>query len=287
MSNVKETGGSKSSQAPYPDSLGDDWEPKDDLAASIADHQRFKEERRIAAARRRRRFRLTLVVLLIILSVAGLLFTHSYFLQPKEAERKGDQEFLVVVEPEANLIEYMIKKATVTLPTEGGFDLRRYEFDRNTFLRDKTALNQEALFREAVSKISDNLHDSWLIIFAGASVDGKPSLNRDLCRKRVIDVANMMRQIPSISTNRYWGIPAGEKRLFDSQGRQLDEIEEENVSIEELARERILIVIAIRPRNIPTSPNSNQPSPRLIEVLYENKLLPTDYDYPGRELAPV
>ena len=84
----------KAVEGPYHEGLGDDWEPKDDLAASIADHQRFKEERRIAAARRRRRFRLTALLLSIVLIAVGLLMTRSYMLRRKEDQRKGDQRQL-------------------------------------------------------------------------------------------------------------------------------------------------------------------------------------------------
>jgi hypothetical protein len=285
-SNVKEEKKTQGSHGPSSDSLGDVWEPKDDLAASIAENQRFKAEKRKAAELRRRRFRLTLIFLFVLLTIAGAFIARSYILRRKEIEQNASQELLVVVEPEANLIEYTMRKATVTLPNEGVFDLRRYEFDRNTFLRDKTVLNEENLFRETVSKISQELGNSWLIIFAGASVDGKPPLNRDLCRKRVIDVANMMRSIPGISANSLWGIPAGEKKLVDSHGRQLNETEEEEISTDELARERVLIVITVRRRGNRPGPDL-KPSQQLIEVLYSNNLLPSDYDYPGRELAPI
>jgi outer membrane protein OmpA-like peptidoglycan-associated protein len=263
------------------------WAPKDEIAIRMDDHKSAEATRRQREAAHRARMRVVGVVVAFALGVAGYLtwrYRHAVTdIPPKPLPH---EEMAVQVSQPSDFIDYLLTRGSVKAGGQA-YELRRFEFDSNRFLSGNATLDNASKFRATLGSdaVRGELNDSWVIIFAGASFDGKPETNQQLCRERVVTVANIIRQ-QGLSPRRLWGIPAGEK--IPNLSSPISEEDEERVAAEqELRGQRALIIVAVRPTAPDDAQNSQDVMRRLSTPLYKSGLLPSDYDAREAEPAPL
>jgi hypothetical protein len=272
---------------------GDDSlvDPKDDIAIRMDEHRLEQVRRQQEVAARRVRRAVVIVLSCIMLTIAGY-FVWRYQ-SNNRVERPGPtrQGLSVKVEPKADFIDYLLTRGVVTFPDGKTFELRRLEFDSNRFLPGAATLDNAEKFRSTLASeaVRAELSDALVIIFAGASFDKDPEFNQQLCRQRVTAVATLLRDQQGLSPKGFWGIPAGEKL---PPGKAISEEEEDRLaarmSEKERRSQRALIIIAIRATGTTDAAKNPQEFVRLLTpALYENGLLPTDYDARTAEPAPI
>ena len=236
--------------------------------------------------RRRRRVALYLGVAVLIIGIAGgAVFTQGRL-------RKPQLRPVAPLKASANLISetvsltHVTKHVEMTLPDVGSFEVDLFIFDQNRFLKKQTTLVDEDVFKTTVQSLRESLLGKWIIVFAGASMEGDPDRNLKLCRDRVSAIAGWLKD--NVSPNGFfWVLPVGEFREI-RDGRELDEAEEDAIARrmgeEQLRKERQLVLITIQP-----NARSVQPQ-RIVEgtvsQLRTSMLLPTNYDHGTSMPAP-
>lgn len=268
------------------------WAPKDEIAIRIDAHREAQAERaRLDAIRQKRR---RIMAFLIVIAAAGLGYTGWYFrssIRKSGAPQPAAATAKMEVGQPVDAIEYMLTRASTTLPDGKSYELRRLEFDANRFLSGNATLDNADKFRATLSSESfrQEVKDAWLIVFAGASFDGDPEANRQLCRNRVTSVATTIKNTPGIAAKGFWGISAGEKAPPGTT--PVSEKEENAIAARipeaERRKQRALIIVAARA----TNPSGAAPPPDFIRqlsaLLYHHGLLPSDYDAGTGEPVPL
>lgn len=266
------------------------WAPKDEIAIRMEKYRTVQEERRQMEAARRVRRRLWGGAIIVLLAAAT--YAGWYYYARRAQERKVSPpppEVSVKTEPKADFIDYLLTRTSITFPDGGTYELRRLEFDSNRFLSGHATLDNADKFRSVLASDSfqQEVKDSWVIIFAGASFDGKAEDNHRLCRQRVTAVAAALRATQGLSPKGIWGVAAGEKVLSPQASEEDEENAARKMSSKELSSQRVLIIVAVRggaPRNGESPQDFIR---RLYPHLYRSGLLPTDYDAHEAEPAPI
>lgn len=266
------------------------WAPKDEIAIRMDAHREERARKAEQESARRSRRRLTMA--LVLVAAAGLVYAGWYnrALFQRAAKPPPPPRASITAEEPADFIHYLLTRASAKLPDGRAYDLRRFEFDSNRFLSGNASLDNADKFRStlAAESFRNELKDAWVIVFAGASFDGLPEKNRELCRERVLSVAATLRDTPGIAARGFWGVSAGEKV---PEGGAISEKDENVIAGKmteaERRKQRTLIIVAARP----SGPAVADPPPdfirQLAALLYEHKLLPADYDIGRGEPAPL
>jgi hypothetical protein len=168
--------------------------------------------------------------------------------------------------------------------------VNRYDFDANRFLRGKEVVDDPDELRRVLIEKSAELKNSLIIIFAGASFDGEPGDNRNLCRRRGCYVGKLAAAIPGVGADRLWMIAAGEHHPPNSGSG--DENTEENIGAspngaQVLRGQRKLLLITI-PKTAagPSLENASEVVRTVVEALRRGKFVPTEYDHGQSEPTP-
>lgn len=261
---------------------------KEDIAYRIEEAQRLRELQRAIAQNRRSRLRL--IALFLIIGLVGASYG-GYILYNKWKPRSVTSppalaEFAFHPGEVKVMDYYTIRTARVTTPANGELDVILYDFDSNRFLKGKVILDNQAVLEGIFRGLREELQKSWIIIFAGASIEGKSSRNLILCRERVRAVYQIMRNDIDITGLGYWAIRAGE---YKGRGALLTDEDEERIAerIGEsgLADQRRLIVIATIPKQSQPASNFAGIMNNLAKLFYDNEFLPSDYDNSRTEPA--
>jgi hypothetical protein len=159
-----------------------------------------------------------------------------------------------------------------------------YDFDANRFLRGKEVVDNPDELKLLLIEKSAELKRSLVVIFAGASFDGEPGSNRNLCRRRGCYVVELASAIPGVATNKLWIIAAGEHNAPGPVGSD-DENREEDVraspnGAQVLRGQRKLLLITI-PDNVTDTAHKNAADvvKAVVEILRRGTFVPTDYDH--------
>ena len=227
----------------------------------------------------------------IVISVAALLIMAgaigSYLRLPRKAQvstpRGGEAIFNDLSQ---TAFDYgIIRETRLVLPDEREFAIRIHDFDAHFYTPGENQVTDESKLMSSLLEHQKDFEDSWVVIFAGASFEGMPEKNLDLCRCRVWNVARFMLR-EGINNRGYWSIPAGEFRLKtepdDSTG---DEGESETAEEEEarlgesgLSSQRRLLVVTVKPLQQETGDSAQACLNEVVEALGAKALLPTNYD---------
>jgi hypothetical protein len=264
--------------------------PKEDIAYRIEEGKRIKELRRTLARRRLVRLRLVVILGIGVLGAGGY---SGYWIYTRHAAKTSNPpalaaEFSFHVVEAMVLENYKMRKAAITIPAVGDLDAVAYDFDSHRFLKGKAVLDDQEALKKTLVELREELQNSWILVFAGASFEGTSALNLGLCRQRVNAVARMMASDIGISNARYWAIRAGE---YKQKGTSLSEKDEDRLAAEmgekALAEQRRLIVIAIKAHNPVVEGDANRTMSVLVKSFYDQEFLPVNYDYSRTEPAPL
>jgi hypothetical protein len=186
-------------------------------------------------------------------------------------------------------------RVTTGVISSGGSNILKfvkYEFFSDYFLFNNTSLKNEPRMKAILRERKPELDDSWVIIFATASMEGHADYNTELCRNRIYRVRDMMAQEVNVSAKSYWGILAGEFKMPLPGIRPEREEEEEDELAkksgeEVLWRQRKLIVISIKELQ-PLAPAVQQRVPLDVALsISATDVLPKTYDAPESEPFPL
>jgi hypothetical protein len=245
-------------------------------------------------AEKRRGVVLAILALLLVTGIIFLTFwlraSRNAAIGPQTATtiqpRTDIQNTQLNVSPTENGEYY--KKTEASLTSEGHEILRvvQYDFYAGKFIVDNTQLQNESALVDMFAGMREQLKDSWLIIFATASLEGYEDYNYDLCRRRLHAVKDLMERDAGISARGYWGILAGEYKmdLHDVPPEKWED--EENIIAKKkgkvwLADQRRLILITIR-ETAPLSDQAREQVPFVVaRQVYEQGMLPRNYDAPN------
>lgn len=164
----------------------------------------------------------------------------------------------------------------------------KYEFYAGKFIRNNTALKDVQNLILTLKGLDKKLNDSWIIIFASASLEGNKDYNLDLCQRRIYAVKAMLQNDVGVSSRGYWGILAGEYKFdFNAPLGQEEEEEEERLAAEKgekwLSEQRKLIIITIQETK-PLEPKAKEQVAKIVaKHTYEKGILPAPYDAPNSE----
>ncbi|HYJ88171.1 MAG TPA: hypothetical protein VEW46_19055 [Pyrinomonadaceae bacterium] len=159
-----------------------------------------------------------------------------------------------------------------------------YDFDANRFLSGKKVVDDPDELKRLLVEKSAELKSSLVVIFAGASFDGEPGNNRNLCRRRGCYVGELASAILGVAPKNLWMIAAGEHNAPGPLGSD-DEKREEDVRAspngEQVLRgQRKLLLITIPDNATGTAyKNASEVVRAVVESLRRGPFLPTDYDH--------
>jgi len=235
----------------------------------------------------RRQWRFRVVISVATLAViAGAI--GSYFRGAKNprvhVRRSGEVIFKDV--SESAFDHGTIRETRLILPDEFEFDIHIYDFDAHYFTPGENQVSDESKFLAALREHQIDFEESRVVIFAGASFEGLPEKNFDLCRCRVWNVARLMSR-EGIHNLGYWSIPAGEFRLKgapddsteDDAGTEADEEEEAKTLGEAgLSGQRRLLVVTVKPLQPESGDSAQAHLNDVVEALGVKGMLPTNYD---------
>ncbi len=243
------------------------------------------------AARRRR-----IIAGILVLS-AGLLVVIPlivYFSRTSSVASNGSraiqpaelQNAQVKVGTTENAEDYKRTEATVTFDEKEILRVVQYDFYASKFIVDNTALRDKPAIIKHFTSLHEQLKDSWVIIFASASLEGDEDHNLDLCRCRLYAVEALLNDEAGVKARGYWGILAGEYKINLANiesGRR--EEEEDRIAKDRgtkwLSEQRRLIVVTIR-EIAPLTSEARELVPLIVaNKINENKMFPQDYDAPN------
>lgn len=249
--------------------------------------EQAKKRQELASLAARRRMIRQFLFILSVLFVGGIsVFSFIYYRGSFTPLPVLNKPFMAVSVP---IVEdtYQLVKAEGYLPGIGKFQAHTFDFDSNRFLKGRDVLTNpdvlKSTFRQPTFQYA--LQNRWVVIFAGASFEGNEEHNRNLCRRRVRGVFEILTHTEGIIPRGYWGIRAGEYReILPNSTSPLSEEEEERqarkVGEQKLAGQRRLIIIAIGPASLEHSfENGNRIVVRVVAMLREKNIIPHIYDY--------
>lgn len=264
------------------------------LVSEAEARKRASNQAVIQKAGKRRRIVFAILAILLFTAIISLILwlrsSRNAAVGPQTATaiqpRTDIQNTQLNVSPTENGEYYKKTEASVT--SEGHEILRvvQYDFYAGKFIVDNTQLQNESALVDMFAEMREQLKDSWVIIFATASLEGYEDHNLDLCRRRLYAVKDLLEADAGISARGYWGISAGEFKISLHNVAPEKWEDEENIIAKEkgklwLADQRRLIVITIRG----TAPLSNQAKEQVPFVVarhvYEQGMLPRNYDAPN------
>ena len=228
----------------------------------------------------------------VVISVAALLVLAgaigSYFRVAKKPQVStphwGEAVFNYVSE---DVFDHgTIREIRLTLPDEREFVVRIYDFEAYYFTPGENQVAYDSQFLSALLEHQEDFAESWVVIFAGASFEGMPDKNFDLCRCRVWNLARLMLR-EGINNLGYWSIPAGEFRLRGATDDSTEDNAETEAEEEEeakrlgesgLSSQRRLLVVTVKPIQEESGNSAQARLNEVVEALGEKGLLPTNYD---------
>ena len=239
----------------------------------------------IEMLRRQWRFRVVISVATLAI-IAGAI--GSYFRVTKNARvpapRGGEVTFRDVSE---SFFDYgASSEMRLILPDECEFAIRIYDFDAHYFTPGENQVSDEPKILTALLEHQKDFEDSQVVIFAGASFEGQPERNLDLCRCRVWNVARLMLR-EGINNLGYWSIPAGEFRLKsapdgstenDAETEAAEEEEAKRLGESGLSTQRRLLVVKVKPLQPESGDSAQAHLNHVVEALGAKGMLPTNYD---------
>ena len=243
----------------------------------------------------RRPWRFRVVISLAALAVlAGAI--GSYFRVEKKprvpAGRGGEAIFRDV--SESSFDRGTLRETRLILAGESEYAIHIYDFDAHYFTPGENQVTVESTLLAPLLEHRMDFEESRVVIFSGASFEGPPERNLDVCRCRVWTVARLMLR-EDIKNLGYWSVPAGEFRLKsapdDSTSDDADteaEEEEEAKRLGEsgLSGQRRLLVVTVKSLRQESRQESGQESGdsaqahlnEVVVALGAKGLLPTNYD---------
>jgi len=238
-----------------------------------------------------KRRRTALVALLLLFIVGGLISAWLYLrreqplapAQVAKTEPRLDNSKLQDVHTD-NKDDFKQTTATVTENGEVLLDVVQYDFYASKFIVNNTDLTNQAEMIKTFRGLRDQLTNGWVVIFTAASVEGHEDHNLRLCSRRLYAVRDMIANEAATTTRGYWGILAGEFKMdLNGVAHQREEEEEEKAAVKFgekwLSEQRKLIVITIKEKQpIPLQLNAQVPL-IVAKHLYDNGVLPKDYDH--------
>ena len=235
----------------------------------------------------RRQWRLRVVISIATLAViAGAI--GSYFRiakNPRVRDQRGGEAIFKDVS-ESAFDHGTIRETRLILPGEGEFAIRIYDFDAHYFTPGENQVTDESPFLSALLEHRKDFEESRVVVFAGASFEGLPERNLDLCRCRVWNVARLMLR-EGINNLGYWSIPAGEFRLKSAPDDYTEDNAETEAEEEEeakrlgesgLSSQRRLLVVTVKPIQEESGNSAQGHLNEVVEALGTKGLLPTNYD---------
>jgi len=271
---------------------------KDDVILRIQEGMRVEQLQLEAQRGRKRSQAVALIICLLLISI-GLIAIYSYVGErfKNQAKVPNDNPTLAFhATVSSKTIEvavyYVLTKASLDT-NEGPLDLYTYDFYSNRFLKNKEILTDPNLMKDIFAGFRTNdelrqrIEKSWVLIFAGASMEGSESYNLALSCERVRAVARMMVKDAGISSGGYWAIRAGEYKGTNGEGISRNDQEQETFlshltpqqKEDQLAPERRLIVAIITPHYRVSTGSEDGKMTLLANEFYRNKLLPDGYQY--------
>ena len=235
--------------------------------------------------RRQWRFRVVISVatLAVIAGAIGSYFRAAK--NPRVPAAHGGE--VIFADVSVSLFDYgTSSEMRLILPGEHEFAVRIYDFDANYFTPGENLVSDEPKILTALLEHQKDFEAAQVVIFAGASFEGQPERNFDLCRCRVWNVARLMLR-EGIDNLGYWSIPAGEFRLKgapedsteeDAATEAEEEEEAKRLGESGLSSQRRLLVVRVKP----LQPESDDPAQaylnEVVEALGAKGMLPTSYD---------
>jgi hypothetical protein len=199
-------------------------------------------------------------------------------IDPKDIEIK-------VAEPN-NRDNHRVTEATIKSAGQDILKLVKYEFYSSKFIVNNTSLKNERELVSIFKGIMSDLSNSWILIFASASLEGDVDYNTDLCNRRIYRVRDLIAKDVGVTTKGYWGILAGEYKMR-LPGLAPEEEEENNIARERgekwLEPQRKLIIITIKELQ-PIAPEDQSKVPSWVSKrISAQDMLPKTYDAPESE----
>lgn len=248
--------------------------------AEEEDRRRAELLRSEAALARRRRRRIFGIVFVCLAAAGPAAWLLSHTRDQATAPRPAPPSDVVTVSRTVDKA-WILTKLNVRANGTNTFAVDVFDFDGDRFLKGKRVLDDAQSFRDAIAGASNELRDTWLLIFAGASVEGIPEDNLKLCRHRVDFVATMIAETIPGGKQRYWAIRAGEFKMT-LQGHEMSEEEEDQyayqVGEQVLSHQRRLILVSVKPGGVPAD-RSVEVVAAVARKLLEAHVLPREYDY--------
>lgn len=273
-------------------------EDEDDIVVRIKEGMMREQARasmRQAELRRQgKRRRIAFLMSVLVISGLGYLGYRYYpylrinrSLQPSGKPSDG---IIVNLEKPTPTDTHTLKKATVTVPNQGAFNVQVFDFYSSKFLKGKSVLSDPKPLKAALIEIGKETGNSSLIIFAGASFEGDPEENLNLCQQRIMAVEQMLNQ-SRVTSKGCWGMRAGEMKGDFRDARASNEEEEEEEAAKSigesgLSRQRRLILAQITRADQAQSEIDHQTMIQLATAFYDPNLLPNNYDFSGSAPTP-
>jgi hypothetical protein len=275
-----------------------------DVAEAEA-HGRQARQTQNQQAQSRRRIFLTTLILLLAFGLGAIpvwwYFSRREPVKPASsapstastaAPRADLDNTQLSVGPTDNGEYYKKTEASVTSGGQEILKVVKYDFYSGKFIVNNTSLKNEKTMVSTFQGLQGQLKDSWVIIFATASLEGYEDYNLELCTRRLYAVRDMLARDASVPARGFWGVLAGEFKI-DLNNVPEEKIEDEENKIAQergekwLSDQRRLIVITIRE----TSPLSQQARDQVPSVVakyvYEQGMLPRNYDAPNSDPIPL
>lgn len=275
----------------------DDLEMDDDPAGQSDLALMFSLNERERILKRRRKVVISILFLgVIVLCGSGLFYFRDYFPGFSEAGNNGNQpssETDLKVKSEQVTGNFVLKQIEFKGFEGNPLLVDLYDFDANRFIKGKDQITNQPLFETLLDEKKGSLKDSIIIIFTGASFEGKPDDNRELARRRACYVGSLLTQKLQIDPNLIRMIIAGEFKSAEFNGIADEEAKEEKFKNErdselQLSAQRRLILITLPLSKIDAAKQNSQEEvlQSLIKSFRQNNLLPTSYDH-GLQSQPT
>ena len=269
-----------------------------DIAESEArKHQAYQDSVRRVETRKRISRK---IVLLILITIVISLPVFWYFLRDTQIKPVATtttpattpstgidlQNSQLSASPTENGEFYQRTEAKVASNGQEILEVIEYDFYSNKFIVNNTALKNKSDLIATFGGLREEFKDSWILIFATASLEAYEEYNLELCRNRLYAVKDMLADTVGISAKGYWGILAGEyKMTMEGISPENVEDEENKVARERgekwLAPQRKLIVITIR-AIAKLTPEIEKEIPFVVaKHVYGQGMLPRNYDAPN------
>jgi hypothetical protein len=255
------------------------------------------KERELERKKRRTRTAIMLFAVGALVAVVGFLFVR-YAYPPAETPPDGPPGPTAPVVTAKEVREqvagdFILRTIAVDRPGEQELTVGLYDFDANRFMRGQEVVDDPNELKRLLTERGADLKRSLLVVFAGASFDGEPGVNRNLCRRRGCYVGKMASSIPGVAANRVWVIAAGEHKSRDFAGPDEESKEEDVLGSPggqrtlRSQRKLLLITIPLDGASGAAQGGAQGVVKTVVDALRRGALLPTDYDHGQTDPAPL